>query len=75
VRVSAKLKSNIFIRKRKTLSKLSKTNTKQFWKYIKKYKTKSSNANHDVSSHDFVEHFSNMSNTQHENVFNPGHFF
>ena len=61
----------IIIKRKHTLARLSKTNPRNFWKYIKKYKKQTSSKSSDVTVEDFITHFQNVSSTPHPSNFNP----
>ena len=69
---SAKTKAKrlYFAKEKSTLSSLSKTNSRKFWKYINKFKGSSKSNSTDIGVDDFVNHFKNMSNTPHPSNFN-----
>lgn len=69
-----KAKRIFYSKEKRTLSHLSKSNPRKFWKYIKKYKNKNNSVNNDVCLDDFAEYFKNMSNTKNDNNFDPDHF-
>jgi hypothetical protein len=57
-----------------TLSVLSKTNPRKFWKYVNKYKNKSYSSSNDISMQEFVDYFKQSSNTAHYSSFNSNDF-
>jgi hypothetical protein len=63
-------KRNYFDREKRTLSDLNKSNSRKFWKYIRKYNNRCNRKGNDISLDDFINHFRNISNTQHESTFN-----
>jgi len=55
-------KRKFYYKERSTLSKLSKTSPRKFWKYLNKFKRKSKNTQN-VGMQDFVNHFNNNTTT------------
>ena len=69
-RVKREAKRVYYNKEKNTLAKLSKTNPKDFWRYINKYKKKSTPDNNDININQFLNHFRQTSNTANSSTFN-----
>ena len=58
-------KFKFYSKEKNKLSDMSKKCPRKFWKYIKKFKNKSSRSINDVGLDEFVQYFSSVSNTPH----------
>ena len=61
-------KRKYYYKEKNTLSNLSRTNPRKFWRYINKYKTNSNTNSNNIDINEFVEHFKQTSNTAFEFV-------
>ena len=58
-----------YSKEKSKLNTMSKYSPRKFWKYINKFKQKSSISNNGITMDDFVRHFTNISNTPHNSNF------
>ena len=63
-----------YSKEKSKLNTMSKYSPRKFWKYINKFKHKSSSTNNSVNMDDFVRHFTNISNTPHASHFDANNY-
>lgn len=72
--IKNKAKRDYFAKEKQTLSRISKTDTRKFWKYINKFKNNTTAKPNNIDVDEFIRHFKNLSNTQNLSNFDANDF-